>query len=88
MRFTYDLAVDALHITVRDSPSVLRTEETSSGVHVDLDEDGHVCGIEILAASSHADWDMTGLVWRYSLDINTAAFLIVLEERRSLFRFR
>lgn len=87
MILRYDVEADALYLELRPDAPVLRTEEQDSGLSVDLDESGHVRGIEIVRAGARDAWDMHAIIWRYSLDIATAAQLLDLEERRHLFRF-
>jgi uncharacterized protein YuzE len=50
MKITYDPEADALYIALRDVPAAdgIDIEE---GVSVDLDDKGHIIGIEILDAS-------------------------------------
>lgn len=50
MKITYDIEGDALYIELRgvSSAGVIEVEE---GVVVDLDDEGHVVGIEVLDAS-------------------------------------
>ena len=48
MDITYDAEVDALYIKLRDGTA--RTERLDSDVAIDLDNEGLVTGIEILAA--------------------------------------
>jgi uncharacterized protein YuzE len=49
MRITYDPQVDALYIELRDAERA-EAVDLDEGVTVDLDEEGHVVGIEILDA--------------------------------------
>ena len=49
MRIEYDNEVDALYIHLRDVDPV-DTADVEDGVTVDLDDDGHIVGLEILDA--------------------------------------
>ena len=49
MKIEYDQEADALYIQFR-SVSVADNVDVEEGVTVDLGEDGHIVGIEILAA--------------------------------------
>jgi len=51
MRITYDSEVDVLYIRLRDVPSRDSMDVEEDGVRVDLDDDGHIVGIELLDAS-------------------------------------
>ena len=58
---TYDPEADAVHIKLACG-SVDRTEETGPFIY-DVDVDGRICGIEILAASrvlAPGDWRQGG----------------------------
>ena len=50
MRIEYDKEVDALYILLRDAKPV-DTRDIEEGVTIDLDENGHIVGIEILDAT-------------------------------------
>ena len=47
MKVSYDPQVDAMHVTLLDSP-VVESEEVRPGVILDYDEHGRVVGVEIL----------------------------------------
>ncbi len=49
MKIEYDAEVDALYIELRKGKAA-RNLDIEDGVTVDLDEDGHIVGIEILDA--------------------------------------
>src|SRR5664279_5670730 len=51
MKITYDSEVDVLYIEFRDAPGRDSMDIEEDGVRVDLDEDGHIVGIEFLDAS-------------------------------------
>lgn len=53
MIFSYDNAADALYIEIMDSP-IARTQQFDEGALVDLDESGHLVGIEVLQPA--LDW--------------------------------
>lgn len=48
--YTYDAEADALYVLLVDDESALieRTEEIGPALHVDLDADGQVIGVEFL----------------------------------------
>ena len=50
MRIEYDKEVDALYILLRDAKPV-DTKDVDEGVTIDVDENGHIIGIEILDAA-------------------------------------
>jgi uncharacterized protein YuzE len=50
MKIEYSKNIDALYIKLRDA-RILDSMDIEEGVTVDLDEKGHIVGIEILDAS-------------------------------------
>ena len=50
MRIEYDKEVDALYILLRDAKPV-DTKDVEESVTIDVDENGHIIGIEILDAA-------------------------------------
>jgi len=50
MRIEYDKEVDALYIVLRNIPAS-DSRDLEEGVTVDLDDEGHILGLEILDAS-------------------------------------
>ena len=54
MRIEYSKDVDALYIRLRQAP-INDSMDVEEGVTVDLDEKGHIVGIEILDASEKLD---------------------------------
>ncbi len=50
MKIEYDKEVDALYIRLREARP-MDTMDVEEGVTIDLDEAGHIVGIEILDAS-------------------------------------
>jgi uncharacterized protein YuzE len=50
MKIEYSKSVDALYIRIREAP-VVDSTDIEEGVTVDLDENGHIVGLEILDAS-------------------------------------
>ena len=50
MKIEYSKSVDALYIRLRESKMV-DSKDIEEGVTVDLDENGHIVGLEILDAS-------------------------------------
>lgn len=54
MKIEYSKSVDALYIRLRDA-KVVDSTDIEEGVTVDLDENGHIVGLEILDASEKLD---------------------------------
>lgn len=54
MKIEYSKSVDALYIRLRDA-QVVDSKDIEEGVTVDLDENGHIVGLEILDASDKLD---------------------------------
>ena len=50
MKIEYDKRADALYVYFREI-EVAKSKEVEEGVVIDLDQDGHIVGIEILDAS-------------------------------------
>jgi uncharacterized protein YuzE len=50
MRIEYDKEADALYIVLRNIPAS-DSRDLEEGVTVDLDDEGHIVGLEILDAS-------------------------------------
>jgi len=50
MKIEYSKSVDTLYIRAREAP-VVDSTDIEEGVTVDLDENGHIVGLEILDAS-------------------------------------
>jgi len=50
MKIEYSKSVDALYIRLREA-KVVDSTDIEEGVTVDLDENGHIVGLEILDAS-------------------------------------
>lgn len=55
MRLTYDAPNDLLYIEFDGEAKPVRNEDAADGVVLDLTEDGHIAGIEILDASKVLD---------------------------------
>ncbi|MBM4432113.1 MAG: DUF2283 domain-containing protein [Chloroflexi bacterium] len=53
MRITYDPEVDALYIRFTDEAAQVTTQRLTEDVAINYGPDGHVVGIEILAASEY-----------------------------------
>ncbi|MGD0282144.1 MAG: DUF2283 domain-containing protein [Dissulfurispiraceae bacterium] len=49
MKIEYSKEVDALYIKLRDA-KIVDSEDLEEGITVDLDNEGHIVGIEILDA--------------------------------------
>ena len=56
MKIEYDKEVDALYILLRDVKPV-DTKDIDEGVTVDLDDSGHIVGLEILNATVKLGWE-------------------------------
>ncbi len=50
MKIEYSKEADALYVYFRDVP-VAKSKEVEEGVIIDLDENGHIVGVEVLDAS-------------------------------------
>ncbi len=58
MKIEYSKEVDALYIKLRDA-KIVDSDDLEEGITVDLDDEGHIVGIEILDAHekvSRTDW--------------------------------
>lgn len=90
LSMTYDFEAHALYIYLNNSSQAVITQEVQAhhkqGMHVDIDGDGNVMGIEVLSPGS-GPWPIQELLTRYPFDINTAYLLTVLAERYPLFNF-
>ncbi|MFP5225856.1 MAG: DUF2283 domain-containing protein [Actinomycetota bacterium] len=67
--YTYDEEVDALYILLvaDEEASIAKTEEIDDRIHVDLNEDGVMVGIEILYPGRGVD--LEGVRSRYGLQV-------------------
>lgn len=54
MKIEYSKSVDALHIKLREA-KVSDSRDVEEGVTIDMDDNGHIVGIEILDASEKLD---------------------------------
>lgn len=54
MKIEYSKGVDALYIRLREA-KVVDSRDIEEGVTIDLDEKGHIVGIEILDASERLE---------------------------------
>ena len=54
MKIEYSKDVDALYIKLREA-KIVDSEDLDEGITVDLDEKGHIVGIEILDAHEKVD---------------------------------
>ena len=50
MRIEYDKEADALYIMLRDVPAS-DSKDLEEGVTIDMDDEGHIVGLEVLDAS-------------------------------------
>lgn len=55
MKLTYDAQNDLLYIAFDESSGAVRNEDAADGVVLDITEDGHIAGIEIIDASKVLD---------------------------------
>lgn len=51
MKVTYDPEADALYVCFQKEPAVAETHEINDEIFVDVDEQGHIVGLELLSAS-------------------------------------
>lgn len=49
MRLTYDPTAKVAYISLRERQGDVETTEVTADVLLDVDESGHICGIELLA---------------------------------------
>lgn len=54
MKIEYSKSIDALYIRLRDA-KIADSKDIEKGVTADLDENGHIIGLEILDASEKLD---------------------------------
>ena len=59
MKIEYSKSIDALYIRLRDA-KIADSKDIEEGVTADLDENGHIVGLEILDASEKLD--LTNLI--------------------------
>jgi uncharacterized protein YuzE len=71
MHWTYDADDRALYIQLDDASPVARQVEMPDGTIVDVADDGHAIGIEVIR--SWADWDLGAVAERFALDRETAS---------------
>lgn len=74
MRFQYDTSADALYIYLREREHVARTVEIDGSTNVDLDEDGGLLGIEVLAPGTL--WPLEQVLYRHPLDLGDVRALM------------
>ncbi|MEM6427678.1 MAG: DUF2283 domain-containing protein [Deinococcota bacterium] len=67
MTLKLDTAADALYIRLSDT-QVSETLELGPSMYVDVDELGHVVGIEVLNYSNHEQLEIPGFTMPASLD--------------------
>ena len=78
MRFTYDDEADAVYVYVLEDGTVASSEVIDDGRVIDLDEGGHLIGVEILEASERGG--LADLIERFQLE-SLRAKLSNLEDR-------
>lgn len=68
--YTYDAEADVLYVLLADEAdaAIDRTEEIGPNVHVDLDADGGVVGVEFLYPRRHG-MDVEPVRARYVIDL-------------------
>ncbi len=72
MKIEYDKEADALYILLKDAP-VDNNIDIEEGVTVDLDENKHIIGIEILGASKKLSLENITNVTISNLPVETVA---------------
>lgn len=68
--YTYDTEADALYVLLVEETeaSIERTEELTPTLHVDLDPDGEIVGVEFLYPRTHGV-DVGSVKDRYGIDL-------------------
>lgn len=66
---TYDVDADALYIEL-DNRAVARTVQIDSGTLVDLDDAGHVLGIEVIHPQRR--WPLSAIIERFGITAESA----------------
>ena len=68
--YTYDSEVDVLYVQFKEEPDsgIDRTEEIGPSLHVDLDQNGDVIGVEVLYPRAKGI-DVRGLEERYGIKL-------------------
>ncbi len=69
--YTYDTEADALYVLLAEESeaAIERTEELDSTLHVDLDADGGIVGVEFLYPRTHGV-DVASVKERYGIDLH------------------
>lgn len=69
--YTYDTEADALYVllTEESQAAIDRTEELGPTLHVDLDPNGEIVGVEFLYPRTHG-LDVASLKERYGIDLD------------------
>lgn len=73
IRQSYDLAADALYVTVREGARIALTAVVDNRTLVDLDRDCEVVGIEVIGL--HRNWPLEETLTRYPVSEADAAEL-------------
>jgi uncharacterized protein YuzE len=68
--YTYDTEADALYVLLAEESeaAIERTEELGPTLHVDLDRDGTIVGVEFLYPRTHGV-DVGSVKERYGIDL-------------------
>jgi uncharacterized protein YuzE len=68
--YTYDAEADVLYVLLAEEreAGVDRTEELGPNLHVDLDSDGEIVGVEFLYPRTHGV-DVASVKERYGIDL-------------------
>ena len=74
MEITYDSEADALYVQLRDDVPAHHAVDIEIGVAVDLGEDGHIIGLEILGAGKRLTPEELSRVMYRNLVSERAAF--------------
>lgn len=69
--YTYDTEADALYVLLAEESeaAIDRTEELGPTLHVDLDTDGRIVGVEFLYPRTHG-LDVGSVKERYGVDLD------------------
>ena len=81
MRWEIDLAADSMYVHVTEQ-APRRQVELESGVVVDVDAEGHLCGVEVVKVSP--GWSADEILRRFELDRVDADSLKYLASSPSL----
>jgi len=68
--YTYDEEADALYILLvpEEDATIDRTEEVSPTIHVDIDDQGQLVGVEVLSPT-RGDVDLSSIRDRFGVEV-------------------